>query len=131
MLWKLQIPQWWKIVIVMPDLRGMRKILSKAVTGDAIDGTAKGMSTFLRRAPLVAGAIIAGTGVIDYGTNKIQEVNEERRAKNEQKEEVKAAKRGSWEKDMAYSSMEEFSGFMQELWDERSKHSRAWGGKIY
>ena len=115
--------------MTMPDIRGMRKILSHATNN--IDNLAQGTSTFLRRAPIVAGAIIGGAAVLDFAMDKTDELTEEHRAKQLLKEEKRNTRRASRSKALAYSTVEEFENYVQGLWDERSKHSRAWGGKIY
>ena len=113
----------------MANLRGMRKILSHAT--DNVDNVASATSTFLRRAPIVAGAVIGGAGVLDFATNKIGELSEEHRARQELKEEKRDTRKASRSKQTAYATVEEFENYVQSLWDERNKHSRAWGGKIY
>lgn len=116
-------------MLTMADIRGMRKILSNVT--DNIDNAASVTSTFLRKAPLIAGAFIGGTALIDFGGDKIQEISEEHRAKEELKEEKRDARKASRAKSLAYASVEEFEGYVQSLWDERNKHSRTWGGRIY
>jgi hypothetical protein len=111
----------------------LRKTLNKAVSdSDAIAKTARTTSGILKGGAIATGALIGSALIIDM-FQKSEERSEVRKQtrKQERKRNLEMMARGDDGKDIAYMDMQRFENYVQNLWDERSKHSRTWGGNRY
>lgn len=89
------------------------------------------VSAFMRKAPIVAGMVIGGAALLDWGMDTAADNAAKRDAKRMRKQEKENSSKTDETKEIAYSSMKEFEGYVQSLWDERNQHSNRWGGKLY
>lgn len=110
----------------------MRTALAATMaTTDDMAAHAVKVSNFMRKAPIVAGTIIGGAAVVDWGMDAVDNNRAKREAKRMRRQEKKENTRTDEAKEIAYTSMPEFENFVQSLWEERSRHSNRWGGRLY
>lgn len=89
------------------------------------------VSNFMRKVPKIAGLVIGGTALLDWGMDTSEENKAKREAERMKKEEERQNERTDEAKAIAYADMRRFENYVQNLWDERSKHSNRWGGRLY
>lgn len=109
----------------------VRNLLNELVKNEnAVKKTAFSMSKGFRYGAIGTGVFIGGGIVLDMASKHGDKVEAEKALRKQERERHRRDTKEKG-KDLAYMDMQQFEGYVQSLWDERSKHSRSWGGRVY
>ena len=109
----------------------IRNLLNELVKNEnVIKNTASKINKGLKITAIGAGGTIGGSTVLDLASEHGDKVEAEKALRKQERERRRKDTKEKG-KDLAYMDIQEFEGYVQKLWDERSKHSRSWGGRVY